>query len=56
MQYIIQFARYVYKLGNVMIVKLKIFELEKVLDIAKIAGDQVIHTNYVVIFLNKSVA
>ena len=51
-----QFAGNIYKLGNIVVIKLKIFQFKQVFDIAQVAGDQVIHANNMKIFLNKPVA
>src|ERR1700743_267094 len=40
LHYILHFARHIYKLGNIVVIKLEIFQLKKVLDIAQVAGYQ----------------
>ena len=39
-----------------MMIKFKFFQFEQVLDIIQIAGDEVIHTNYMITFFDKAVA
>jgi hypothetical protein len=51
-----QIAGHVNKLGYIVMVKFKILQLKQVLDVAHVAGDQVIHAYHVEIFLNKPVA
>jgi hypothetical protein len=42
-------------LGNIVMIEFKIRIREQVLNIAKIPGDQVVHPNHIVSFLNKAV-
>jgi hypothetical protein len=44
------------ELGNIMMVKLKMFQFEKMLYVFQITSDQVIHANYMVAFMNEPVA
>jgi hypothetical protein len=55
MQDIIQVARYMNELGNIMMIKLELLELEQVFNIAQITGDQVIHRDNVKTFFDKPV-
>ena len=55
MKNIIQIARYMNKFDNIMIIKFKIFNLKKMFNIFKIAGDQVIHSNHMITFFYKPV-
>lgn len=52
MQDIIQFARYVDELGNIMVIELKVRQREKVLNVADVARNKVIHADDVVTFFN----
>ncbi len=56
MQNVIQFARHVDKLRDVVVVKLKIRVRHQVFDVPHIARDEVIHRDHVMSFFNKSVA
>ena len=44
------------ELGHIMMIELKFFQLEQVLDIAQVTCYQVVHRHYFKAFLYKSVA
>ena len=56
MKDIIYRPRNVNKFGNIVMIKLKLFQFEKVLDICQITCNEVIHSNYIVSFFNKAIA
>ncbi len=56
MQDIIEMPRYVNELGNIMMIKLKFLQFEEVLYITQVTGNEVIHPDNMVSFLNKAVA
>ena len=44
------------KFGYIMMIKFKLLQFEKMFNISQIAGDQVIHSNYMISFFYKPVA
>ena len=56
MQNIIQLPGYMNELGNIVMIKFKILQLEKMLNILQVAGDQVIHADHTISFTNKPIA
>jgi hypothetical protein len=56
MQDKIKLSRHVHKFGHIVVVKLKVLQPEKMLDILKIPGNKVVHGNHMVTFFNKPVA
>lgn len=56
MQDIVQFARYVDKLGDIVVVVLEVFLLKQVFDVVEAAGEQVVHADDLVAFGEKAVA
>ena len=55
MQYIVQLTRDINVFGNVVMIELEIGEFEQFTDILKIAGDQVIQREYIIIFFDEPV-
>jgi len=45
-----------HKSGDIMMVKFELLKLEQMLNIAKIAGNEIVHTDNMVTFLDKTVA
>ena len=42
--------------GNIMMIKFKLFQFEKMFNIFQITGDQIIHANNMITFFDKTVA
>ena len=47
---------HMHKFGNIVVIKFKILQLKKVLNIFKVTGNKIIHGQNVVSFANKSIA
>ena len=56
MQNVFELARYMHELGNIVIIEFKLLEPHQVLNISKVARDQVVHSDNVVALVDKFVA
>ena len=56
MKYVVELSRYKNEFWNIMMIEFKILQFEKVLDIAEVSGDKIVHADDMIIFLDKSVA
>ena len=56
MQDIIEFTWHKNKPGNIVMIELEIFELEKMFDVAQTAGDEIIHADNLAAFFDETVA
>lgn len=53
MKNVIEVSGDVYKLGDVVVVKLKVGQFEKMLDVFKISGNEIVHCNHIEAFFDK---
>ena len=56
MQNVFQIARNKNKFGNIVMIKLESFELEKMLNVTKAAGNKIIHSDNLISFFDETVA
>ena len=56
MQDVVERPGYVNVFADVLMIKFKLLQFEKMLDISEVARDQVIHADHMKSFLNKTVA
>lgn len=55
MKNVIELAGDVNEFCNIMVIKLELFQLEQMLDVAEIAGDQVVHRDHMKTFLDEPI-
>ncbi len=55
MKNVMQFVRHINELRNIMVIEVEVLLRKKVLDIPKITGDEVVHPDYVKVFVYKPV-
>ena len=56
MKNVMDVARDMNEFRHIMVIEFKLFELEEVLDVVKIAGDEIVHTYYGIPIFDEPVA